>query len=71
MYAIRSYYAVENGGVFTNAGHYFEHIPSSLRIQAGSRFIQDQQVRIVDLRLGDPQPLTLATGEAFDSYNFV
>src|SRR6266540_2027608 len=66
LHIIEDMGGVENGGVLTQALHHFQDIPPAHRVERGSRFVQDQKVRVVDLSLGNAESLALATGETFD-----
>ena len=61
-----SIFLIEDGGVLAQPLHHFQHIMAAHRVKRRRRLIQDQQVGVIDLRLGDAETLALAAGETFD-----
>ena len=55
---------VEDGGVFAQLLHDLQHIVPAHRVERRGRLVQNQQIRIVDLGLGDTQALSLTAREA-------
>jgi hypothetical protein len=57
---------IEDRGVLTRPLHHEQDIAAAHRVERRSRLVENQQVGLVDLGLGDTQPLALAAAEALD-----
>src|SRR5690554_2603591 len=57
---------VKDGGVFTQPLHHGQHIMPAHWIQRCGWLIQDDQIGVIDLGLGDAQALPLTPGETFN-----
>jgi hypothetical protein len=57
---------VEHRGRRLEAAHDVEHVAPAERVERRGGLVEDQQLRPVDLRLGDAEPLPLPAGEPPD-----
>ena len=55
----------DGAALVLEAADYVPKLPSRLRVEAGGRFVEEQQVGIADECRGDGEPLLLPAGELF------
>ena len=58
----------QNGSVLAKLLYCFADFPNLVGVQAGSRFVEDQNIRFVQQRLGHPHALPLPLGEFADRF---
>jgi hypothetical protein len=65
LHVVEDVGGVEDRGVGSEPLHDVEHVATSHRVKGRRRLVEDQQVGIVDLGLGNPESLSLTTREPF------